>query len=37
MIKNLYIPLMNDTLREESKAKAEYIKNRVIYYGEGER
>lgn len=28
---------LNDTLREESKAKAEYIKNRVIYYGEGER
>ena len=28
---------LNDTLREESKAKADYIKNRVIYYGEGER
>ena len=28
---------LNDTLREESKAKAEYIKNRVIYYGEGGR
>ena len=28
---------LNDTLREESKAKVEYIKNRVIYYGEGER
>lgn len=28
---------LNDTLSTESKAKAEYIKNRVIYYGEGER
>ena len=28
---------LNDTLREESKAEAEYIKDRVIYYGEGER
>ena len=28
---------LNDTLREESTAQAEYIKDRVIYYGEGER
>lgn len=28
---------LNDTLSIESKAKADFIKNRVIYYGEGER
>ncbi len=28
---------LNDTLSTESKERAEYIKNRVIYYGEGER